>query len=148
MGENNTLSMHANQLKILFNAFYSHRICGAVYTKSEDASNSSSSSSSSSFFPLQSLAHKLSRVEYQSLEYTEKLKLLDWLLEEVMSTNAFRTYVEEISDVRYKASKLKRASYASNKLVSISVDSASASKIYTYISIITLYIDFNMYILY
>ena len=114
--------MHANQLKILFNAFYSHRICGAVHTKSELTSTSSSSSSS---FPLQSLAHKLSNVEYQSLDYTEKLKLLDWLLEEVMSTNAFRAYVEEISDVRYKASKLKRASYAANKMVSISEDNAS-----------------------
>jgi hypothetical protein len=48
----------------------------------------------------------------------------------VMSTNAFRTYVEEISDVRYKASKLKRASYASNKQVSNSADITSASKRY------------------
>jgi len=95
LGEDSDLAKTGRQLEILFGAFYSHRILGAMDQTQR--------------LPSSLLIEKMGTTSYQCLSYEEKLDILDWLVDEVITTSEFRSYIDEIAELRQKTARLKRS---------------------------------------
>lgn len=119
LGDDSDLAKTGRQLQMLFDAFYGHRILGSV-------GKSNRPSSSSLLF---SLIDIMGNTSYSCLAYAQKLDILDWLVEEVMSTASFRSYVEEIAELRYKTAKIKRSIPSAKSLATAAAFSAAAAEI-------------------
>jgi hypothetical protein len=121
LGADSDLAKTGRQLQMLFDAFCGHRILSSL-----GQSNVSSSSSSSS---LLSLIDIMGNTSYACLSYAQKLDILDWLVDAVMSTASFRSYVEEIADLRYKTARIKRTAPSAKSVATAAAFAAAEAEI-------------------